>query len=140
MCAGEFNTSLQLRWFLLFDLDDDEAGSVLRYYDGKNAVTRVHKGDIKINPQEVSAVRTFGWESGAEKKLGVRITTSSRVWELVSWKNDAEARQWAELLDKRIRRKVRRPTMATMAEATEAQAAASIGVKQAGVVPTTTRL
>ena len=37
---GELNTTLQLRWFVL---SDERDGSVLRYYEGKNTVTRVPK-------------------------------------------------------------------------------------------------
>ena len=81
---GEMNTSLQLRWFLLSD--DGQNGSLLRYYEGRNAVTRTLKGEIKITPQEVSMVRTFTHDNGGEKRLGVRITTPCRVWELVAHK------------------------------------------------------
>ena len=136
---GEVNTQLQLRWFLLSD-DPAIGGSILRYYDGRNAVTRQLKGEIRITPQEVSMVRTFTHESGSEKRLGVRITTVSRVWELVAHRTDAEARYWAELLNARIRRRVHRPTLSTMADSTAAQQIATIGSKEAGVVPQSTRL
>jgi len=135
---GEMNTSLQLRWFLLSD--DGQNGSVLRYYEGRNAVTRTLKGEIRITPQEVSMVRTFTHDNGGEKRLGIRITTPSRVWELVAHKADAEARHWAELLNARIRRRVHRPTLSVMADSTAAQQIATIGSKEAGVVPQSTRL
>ena len=53
---GELNTEFQIRWFLL--VDEDEC-AVLRYYDGRNAVTRKLKGEIKISPQEVRSVRSY---------------------------------------------------------------------------------
>jgi len=132
---GELNTSLQLRWFILSDELD---GSILRYFDGRNTMTRVSKGDIRISPNDVSSVRTFTHEGNGNKKLGVRITTPGRVWELVSNRGDAEARKWAELLNARIRRRVQRTS--TMADATEAQQVAAIGSKEAGIVPQCTRL
>ena len=85
-------------------------------------------------------VRTFTYEAGSERRLGVRITTSSRVWELVAHKSDAEVRKWAEMLSARIRKRVHRPTLSNMADATAAQQIATIGSKDAGVVPQTTRL
>ena len=112
----------------------------LRYYDGRNAVSRVHKGDIPISPHDVSMVRTFTHELHGTKRMGVRITTQTRVWELISYRSDTEARKWAELLNARIRRRVHRPTLSAMAESTEAQQAATIGSKEAGVVPQCTRL
>jgi len=134
---GEVNTTLQPRWFVLFD---EVGGSVLRYYDGRNAVSRVFKGDIPISPHDVSMVRTFTHDVHGTKRMGVRITTQSRVWELISYRSDTEARKWAELLNARIRRRVHRPTLSAMAESTEAQQAATIGSKEAGVVPQCTRL
>ena len=138
---GEVNTALQLRWFTLSD-DEALGGGLLRYYDGKNAVSRTLKGEIKITPGDVSMVRTFTYEQigGAEKRLGVRITTPSRVWELVAHQSDAEARRWAEMLSVRIRRRVHRPTISHMADSTDAQQIATIGSKEAGTVPQCTRL
>ena len=138
---GEVNTTLQPRWFMLSD--DDEKGSMLRYYDGRNAVTRTLKGEIPINPHDVSMVRTFTHEYRGEKRLAVRITTPNRAWELVAARHDSEARTWAELLNARIRRRLHRPTLsgaAAVSEVTEAQALAAVGSKDAGVVPETTRL
>jgi len=137
---GEMNTSLQTRWFVLSDEDE---GSMLRYYEGRNAVTRVLKGEIRIAPQEVSSVRTYMHEDKGEKRLAFRITTASRAWELVSPKQDSEARRWAELLNARIRRRVHRPTISgqvAVSEATEAQALAAVGSKEAGIIPESTRL
>ena len=181
---GEVNTSLQLRWFLLYDEPSKDGGSagkqkaqgisarsnahhahhtsppplsslplwicmcagggsVLRYFEGRNAVSRVAKGEIKINPTEVSMVRTFTYESGGEKRMGVRITTTSRVWELVAHKSDAEARRWAELLNSRIRKRGRALTAAAggaVVDVTDAQHAATVGSAVSGVVPQSTRL
>ena len=143
---GKLNTSLQLRWFVLSDLPQSEGGSVLRYYEGRNGVTRTLKGEIRINPAEVSAVRTFAHTGGAgggaaaEKRLGVRISAAGRVWELVAKNSDAEARHWAELLNARIRVRTARPSMAQMADSTAAQQAAMIGSKESGARPQTTRL
>jgi len=134
---GELNTSLQLRWFIL---SDELEGSILRYYDGRNTVMRVLKGEIRVSPQTISMVRTFTHESNGIKRLGVRISTDSRVWELISYRSDADARHWTELLSSRIRVRVHRPTLCNLAEATEAQAAATIGSKEAGVRPQCTRL
>ncbi|MEC9052526.1 MAG: PDZ domain-containing protein, partial [Actinomycetota bacterium] len=106
---GELNTSLQQRWFMLSDEGD---ASVLRYYDGRNAVSRVLKGEILISPSEVSSVRTFTHEVAGQKRLGVRIATAARTWELVAPRQDTDARQWAELLNARIRPRARHSTSA----------------------------
>ena len=50
---GEMNSEFQLRWFMLVD---EKEGPVLRYYEGRNTVSRVKKGEIKINQQELSAM------------------------------------------------------------------------------------
>ena len=84
-------------------------------------MTRALKGEIPISPHDVSLVRTFTYEGNGMKKMGVRITTATRVWELVSHKSDTDVRKWAELLNSRIRRRVHRPTISTMAEASELQ-------------------
>jgi len=136
---GEMNTTLQLRWFLLTD-DTNGGGSTLRYYEGRNVVSRTLKGEIRITPQDVSLVRTFTHEGQGEKRLGVRITTSSRAWELVAHRSDAEARHWAELLNARIRKRVHRPTMAQAIDVTDVQQAAAAGSKEAGIAPQVTRL
>jgi len=134
---GEVNTSLQLRWFVLSD--DPEGGGVLRYYEGRNSVTRSLKGEIRISPSTVSMVRTFTHEGQGEKRMGVRITTNSRVWELVAHRSDTEARRWAELLNARIRRRTHRPSMA-MPDVTDAQEAAMTGNKESQQGHQTTRL
>ena len=106
-------------------------------------MSRIAKGEIKINPTEVSMVRTFTYESGGEKRMGVRITTTSRVWELVAHKSDAEARRWAELLNSRIRKRGRALTAAAggaVVDVTDAQHAATVGSAVSGVVPQSTRL
>ena len=87
---GELNTEFQIRWFLL--VDEDEC-AVLRYYDGRNAVTRKLKGEIKISPQEVRSVRSYLHEdvvTGA-KTPGVVINQAGRTWELLT-KTAAESR------------------------------------------------
>ena len=89
---GELNTEFQIRWFLL--VDEDEC-AVLRYYDGRNAVTRKLKGEIKISPQEVRSVRSYLHEdvvTGA-KTPGVVINQAGRTWELLT-KTAAESRMW----------------------------------------------
>ena len=110
---GELNSALQLRWFLLSDEGD---ASVLRYFDGRNAVSRTQKGAITISPHEVQSVRHFTWERGGERALALRIVTPSRVFELVSKRNDDEVRRLTELLNTRIRRRLARPSMAAATE------------------------
>ena len=123
-CHTQVNTSLQLRWFVLSDDAAEGVGGTLRYYEGRNGVTRVLKGEIRISPADVSMVRTYTHEAnGQEKCLGVRLTTPARVWELVGYKSDAEVRQWAELLSARIRHRVHRPTISQIADSTAAQQA-----------------
>ena len=123
-CHTQVNTSLQLRWFVLSDDAAEGVGGTLRYYEGRNGVTRVLKGEIRISPADVSMVRTYTHEAnGQEKCLGVRLTTPARVWELVGYKSDAEVRQWAELLSARIRHRVHRPTISHIADSTAAQQA-----------------
>lgn len=99
---GDINAEMKMRWFVLSDEAD---GSVLRHYDGRNSVTRVLKGEIKVNPTDVLAVRHFTYEGSGERTLGVRLTTPSRVWEVVS-RSPVEARHWVELLSVRARRNV----------------------------------
>ena len=98
---GELNTEFQLRWFLL--VDEDEC-TVLRYFDGRNGVTRKLKGEIKISPQEVRSVRSYIHEdvvTGA-KTPGVVINQTGRTWELLT-KTAAESRMWVSLLHARVR-------------------------------------
>ena len=97
---GELNSQLQLRWFMLHDEAD---GSVLRYFDGRNAMSRKLKGEIKISPEEVSSVRSATHEAGNDKLLGVSIFTPSRQWELICNTPD-EARTWLQLLTQRSRK------------------------------------
>jgi len=99
---GGVNSELQSRWFVLSDEPD---GAVLRYYEGRNAVTRKHKGDIKISPTEVQSVRhwTHAHPTSGEKLLGVAIYTASRTWEMLC-PTDAEARAWLQLLTARSRK------------------------------------
>ena len=91
-----------MRWFVLSDEPD---GSVLRYYEGRNAVTRKAKGEIKISPVEVQSSRhwTHTMAGTGEKLLGVAIYTPSRTWEMLC-KTDAEARSWLQLLTVRSRK------------------------------------
>jgi len=134
---GELNSALQLRWFLLFDEGDV---SMLRYYDGRNSVSRTAKGEIPISALEVQSVRHFTWERSGEKALALRIVTASRVYELVAKRNDEEVRHLTELLNTRIRRRLNRPSMAVAVETTETQFVAATGRQATGAVPETTRL
>jgi len=138
---GELNTTPQLRWFILSDEGVDY--SMLRYYDGRNAVSRVMKGEIKISANDVQTVRHYMHEGQGQRALAVRIVTSTRTWELISPRGTEEARRWTELLNARIRRRPNersnfghRPSMA----ASELQVAASTGVAATGTIPETTRL
>ena len=58
---GEMNSEFQLRWCML---SDEEEGPMLRYYEGRNTVTRVFKGQIMINPTDVLSVRSFTHTAG----------------------------------------------------------------------------
>jgi len=98
---GELNSDFQLRFFILSDEAD---GSILRYYEGRNMVTRKHKGEIKINSKDVSNIKqmmNINPNTG-EKTPGVSIQTSGRVYELLC-ERTSEARLWATLLHDRAR-------------------------------------
>ncbi len=114
---GEINQDFQLRFFILTDNPATET-SVLAYYEGCNAVTRVHRGDIKISPIDVTGVRQMTYEDPAtgEKTPGIVISTPSRQWELLC-ERVAEARFWATLLVERTRGKS--ITAAQLAQAEE---------------------
>lgn len=121
---GEFNTEAKPRWFVLSDELD---GPVLRYYEGRNSVTRLFKGEIRINPEEVQSVRHFNHDGAdGQKTLGMRIATPSRTWELVG-RTPAEVRQWVELLNARVRQRTARSSVAALdGGGSDAQQAASV--------------
>jgi len=100
---GELNQTFQLRFFLLIDAPDS---AVLQYYEGRNIVTRKFKGEIRINPKEVTSVRQFIYDNPTtgEKTPGVLIETPSRKWELLCERTN-EARLWVALLHERVRPK-----------------------------------
>ncbi|KAL1495447.1 hypothetical protein AB1Y20_016815 [Prymnesium parvum] len=102
---GELNSEFQKRWFMLSDEAD---GSVLRYYDGRNAVTRKLKGEIKISPEEILSTRHWTHKRDGEKLLGVALYTQSRTWELLC-PTENEARSWLQLLTMRSRKEAQSP-------------------------------
>jgi C-terminal processing protease CtpA/Prc len=105
---GEVNTEYQLRFFLLID---EGTHSILRYFEGQNAVTRVAKGEIRISPKDVRSVRQFSGDDSrtGDKTHGIIINTLKedrvfgRSYEL-QCKTLAEARLWYQLLIARVRK------------------------------------
>ena len=51
--------------------------SILRYFEGQNAVTRVAKGEIRISPKDVRSVRQFSGDDSrtGDKTHGIIINT-----------------------------------------------------------------
>jgi len=119
---GNLSQEFQLRFFVLSDEPD---GSVLRYFEGCNVVTRKHKGDIKIGPKDVNSVRVFTHTNAqtGETSPGVKIECPGRTWEMLC-KRANEARLWASILNERVRPK-RRAADIVAAEQTRARCASA---------------
>lgn len=80
---------------LHIERSQDRGCYVMRYYDGKNAVTRVEKGVIRLDKDSIREINKYTLqdetEDGTVPRIGMYILQDERCWELLPPEEELDA-------------------------------------------------